>query len=417
MITFAEKYPELVAEWSSENDIRPDRISYGSNKKVIWNGRCGHTWKAIIKNRGTNHGCPYCSGNQVLYGFNDLATQYPELVPEWSELNYPLLPSGVTVKANRTVWWKCRNCGQHWQARIADRTDGHGCPVCAGEKLVKGINDFATEHPDLAAEWSQRNAKYPSDMWSRSRENVWWKCGKCGYEWRAVIDSRVKGSGCPACENRKVHTGYNDLLTVHPEVAENWSIEKNGELTPNKILATSDRIVYWEGKCGHIWPKKISEYLENRDCPVCYGKLYDELPAQMIRFYADEAGVIYKEDDSDIIGIHIQFYFPYQKAAIEFYDRMLDKKAEHRRWENAKNWLCLNSGIRLIRIMLCDTEEFDNCICITRVNYSNDVLEAAVAAALKMAGIHVDVNLERDDEAICKEIVEGWVRNNVLCEL
>jgi len=67
--------------------------------------------------------------------------------------------------------------------------------------------------------------------------------------------------------------------------------------------------------------------------------------------------------------------------------------------------------------MLCDTEEFDNCICITRVNYSNDVLEAAVAAALKMAGIHVDVNLERDDEAICKEIVEGWVRNNVLCEL
>ena len=83
MISFAEKHPELVGEWAEENEIRPENISYGSNKKVIWNGICGHSWEASIKNRGIKHGCPYCSGNKVLKGVNDLATLYPELVDEW----------------------------------------------------------------------------------------------------------------------------------------------------------------------------------------------------------------------------------------------------------------------------------------------------------------------------------------------
>ena len=83
MISFAEKHPELVGEWAEENEIRPENISYGSNKKVIWNGICGHSWEASIKNRGNKHGCPYCSGNKVLKGVSDLATLYPELVDEW----------------------------------------------------------------------------------------------------------------------------------------------------------------------------------------------------------------------------------------------------------------------------------------------------------------------------------------------
>ena len=90
MVSFAEKHPDLVSEWAKENEIRPESISYGSNKKVIWNGSCGHTWTASIKNRGNNHGCPYCSGNKVLKGVNDLATLYPHLVEEWDESNRPL---------------------------------------------------------------------------------------------------------------------------------------------------------------------------------------------------------------------------------------------------------------------------------------------------------------------------------------
>ena len=68
----------------------------------------GHEWEAAIKSRTINKtGCPYCSHNKVLAGFNDLATLLPDIAAEWSDRNYPLLPTQVTVFANRKVWWKC----------------------------------------------------------------------------------------------------------------------------------------------------------------------------------------------------------------------------------------------------------------------------------------------------------------------
>ena len=39
----------------------------------------------------------------MLAGFNDLATLLPDIAAEWSDRNYPLLPTQVTVFANRKV--------------------------------------------------------------------------------------------------------------------------------------------------------------------------------------------------------------------------------------------------------------------------------------------------------------------------
>lgn len=61
--------------------LLPKDVSYGSNKKVWWRGECGHEWQASPHSRtGKNSpGCPYCSGNRVLAGFNDLASRFPEI--------------------------------------------------------------------------------------------------------------------------------------------------------------------------------------------------------------------------------------------------------------------------------------------------------------------------------------------------
>ena len=101
--------PELAAEWSSKNNpLKPTMVTVGSHKKVIWKGKCGHEWTATVKSRAiSGTGCPYCSHNKVLEGFNDLASQRPLIASEWSERNYPLKPNMVTVFANRKVWWKC----------------------------------------------------------------------------------------------------------------------------------------------------------------------------------------------------------------------------------------------------------------------------------------------------------------------
>ena len=203
-----EKCPQLAREWSDRNlPLTPADITVGSSKRAWWKGICGHEWQAIIKNRTNGAGCPYCSGNKLLKGFNDLASLKPELVSEWSDKNLPLKPDMVLSCTNKTVWWRCIY-GHEWIARVADRYQGSGCPYCEGHKLYKGFNDLASNYPDLALEWSDKNApRKPDEVYPKSRDNVWWKCRVCGNEWRAVIDSRVKGSGCPVCNDRAVKAG------------------------------------------------------------------------------------------------------------------------------------------------------------------------------------------------------------------
>ena len=202
--------PLLAKQWSKKNKIKPTEVSIGSHKKVIWRCEKGHEWEAAVKSRTINKtGCPYCSHNKVLAGFNDLATLLPDIAAEWSDRNYPLLPTQVTVFANRKAWWKCKDCGREWNTLISTRSGGSKCPYCSGYIFSKGFNDLQTTHPEIASEWSEKNLPLkPDEVNAKSRKNVWWKCRKCGNEWKSVVNARVKGTVCPVCAEREV------LITV-----------------------------------------------------------------------------------------------------------------------------------------------------------------------------------------------------------
>ena len=60
----------------------------------------------------------------------------------------------------------------------------------------------------------------------------------------------------------------------------------------------------------------------------------------------------------------------------------------------------------MIRILSPAVQEFDNCICITRCEDSNDVLSEAVEIAFKAGGVKIDVNVERD-----LAIIKNHLRN------
>lgn len=331
MISFGEWCPELLLEWSKKNETDPFEISYGSNKKVLWKGFCGHEWEATVKNRSNGHGCPYCSGNRVLKGFNDLPTHYPELVKEWSELNHPKKPEDYTKRSTHYAWWKCPECGYQWKARIADRAEGHGCPVCAGEKLVPEINSLAALKPELAEEWSPKNSGLPDTVFPRSRKMAWWICKRCGFEWEAVINTRVKGQKCPECETRT-------RRAIHEE----------------KI---------------HI--KREAERRRR------------SLPMKLIRDYSENSGHTYRYMDDSVIGIPLQFFYPDVSSAIEV---SLPGQQQAYKYERTKNWLCLNAGIRLVRILRPGDAEYDNCICISMEEDSEETLQLAVAEALSLIG-------------------------------
>ncbi len=129
-------HKSLLKEWDfDKNIINPTQVSFGSSKKVWWKCEKGHEWEAAISSRTNRRGCPYCSSNKLLVGFNDLQTRNPSLAEEWDyDKNGNLKPTDVFEKSGKKVWWKCAN-GHSWQALIYSRTNGNGCPIC--RKLKK----------------------------------------------------------------------------------------------------------------------------------------------------------------------------------------------------------------------------------------------------------------------------------------
>lgn len=125
---------------------------------------------------------------------NSIAEVHPELVSEWSEKNLTLTPDDITFGSNKKVWWRGA-CGHEWQASVKARSNGEKCPICSGARVIAGINDLQTTRPEIASEWSEKNLSLkPDEVNAKSRENVWWRCSKCGNEWKSVINARVKGT-------------------------------------------------------------------------------------------------------------------------------------------------------------------------------------------------------------------------------
>lgn len=124
--------PYLAAEWNFKRNgkLLPDHVKKFSNKNVWWVCKYGHEWKANISDRfGKNQKCPYCSGRKATTNRN-FACLYPAAATEWHIIkNGSLTADQVSPKSNKKVWWICAR-GHEWQAIIADRAEGTGCPFC-----------------------------------------------------------------------------------------------------------------------------------------------------------------------------------------------------------------------------------------------------------------------------------------------
>ena len=190
-------------------------------------------------------------------------------------------------------------------------------------------DDFKTLHPDLAAEWSERNGCLLPDMINeRSQKNVWWKCHDCGYEWKAVVKARVHGLKCPVCADRAVLIGHNDLATTDAALMEEWAYDMNTDIEPDKISRNSMRPVWWRCKFGHTWKEKICRRtVEGLGCPICDKEFARVLPQLLTVLYCGRLGLKVKINDSSIFGLPIDAYIPDLKLAM--LARTANTKAEN----------------------------------------------------------------------------------------
>ena len=132
--------PKLAKTWSKKNKLKPYEVSPNSNTEVLWQCKNKHEWKARVADRFEGHGCPYCAGQRVWKGYNDLLTTHPNLIPEWSNKNIGVNPEEITYKNRSNVWWHCSICGNDYQAVVNARAKGRICPFCLA-KEIRGIRE------------------------------------------------------------------------------------------------------------------------------------------------------------------------------------------------------------------------------------------------------------------------------------
>lgn len=141
----ASQYPHLMKEWDKDRNkhLNPRNLTKGSKEIVVWNHyntntRQWHAWPARINNRTSKSKslCPFCAGQKVKVGYNDLGTINPRLSEEWNYIkNRGLTPQDVSAKSGLIVWWQhtdSKTGGLHeWAAQIASRSNSSGCPKCS----------------------------------------------------------------------------------------------------------------------------------------------------------------------------------------------------------------------------------------------------------------------------------------------
>jgi hypothetical protein len=252
----SKTHPELAKEADGWD---PSEVTAGNGTSRKWRCSLGHAWTTSCGNRtNSKSNCPVCAGQKAWPGFNDIATTHPELAKEahgWD-------PQQVIAGSNKKLDWIC-SLGHVWTAVGYSRISGSGCPYCKNQKLLIGFNDLKTTHPEIAKEadgWD------PQEFVFGSHKKMPWKC-KFGHSWLTSINERTgrDETNCPICSNRKIQSGFNDLLTLNSDLASEafgWN--------PSDYGIGSNAVLNWKCTIGHIWKASIHNRASRHSgCPYC----------------------------------------------------------------------------------------------------------------------------------------------------
>src|ERR671914_1064944 len=124
-------------------------------------------------------------------------------------------------------------------------------------------NSLAACFPDLVKQWhpAKNDMLTPDQVVTKPNEKCWWTCPKGpDHEWKATVTDRASGGGCPFCRGRRVSV-TNCLASLHPDLADEWHTTKNGDLTPDCVVAGSHNKYWWKCPKGldHEWQSKLDD--------------------------------------------------------------------------------------------------------------------------------------------------------------
>lgn len=222
---------EFVGITYNGKSIGIQDVSYGSKLNVQWECDKGHRWNTTINTRTNSKTmCPYCSGNKIDVGKNDLYSwcinnNRVDLIEQFigEDINGNKIDiHKISRGSNKKVKWKhITNTGEEhiWTATIKHRTINNSrCPYCNGsKKILSGFNDLLT--------WCNSNGNFGNTIKNEYtgidiNENtisidkiapfsytklLWRHTTQSGeiHEWYASLYNRIGHKTlCPICSNK-----------------------------------------------------------------------------------------------------------------------------------------------------------------------------------------------------------------------
>lgn len=240
-------YPELSRELQGD----PKNTLYTSTIDHHWKCAKGHEWDVSPRLRALKgYGCPFCSGQRLLPGFNDIATTHPEFT---QRLKNPEDSVKAVAGSVKKFTWVCEvNPDHEWISTPSSVIGkGTGCPICAGKQIQPGENDLETTHPEISAKLLDQSRGTQISLGSYKVEK--WVCPE-GHEWDTPVYVRVRNAdACPTCSAQsRVSKAEKQILdyvkSLVPDAQGSVRNLIKGELDiyiPSKSIAIEYNGMYW----------------------------------------------------------------------------------------------------------------------------------------------------------------------------
>lgn len=275
-------HPKLAEEWDySVNDslgINPHTVTAGSNKIVGWKCKNGHTWKAMIANRGIrNSGCPHCnSGSQTSF---------------MEQLVYTLILNNYQDALNRAIlngfefdiWIPSINVAIEYNGRLyhsdlsnktnirhklkEDHAAGSGIQLININEMYDNIGvNIDGLNINIGANNSSANRDKLISIIATALQEV--------FETKLNIAfSNISTSTICEDTNKRIEEVEisGSLGSLYPDISKEWDEDTNGNITPFMVRPSSNKKYTWKcNVCQYKWVTSPAHRVnDGTGCPAC----------------------------------------------------------------------------------------------------------------------------------------------------
>lgn len=158
---------------------------------------CDNIWSSKPYSLKAGSACPKCAKNKRKKSHNSFVEEIYKLCPTIKIL-------GQYINNREKIQCLCTVCNTKWDAYPCNLTRGHFCPTCGQQKARDSHRksqelfeqEVAAVNPNIIV----------TEKYVTRNQPIGCQCKICGYKWRPLGTSILKGHGCPQCA--KSQTSY-----------------------------------------------------------------------------------------------------------------------------------------------------------------------------------------------------------------